>query len=392
MKNLSWNKINLLIAGDFYPGIVRPRKLFKSEGIAKLFKNGDFSIVNLEGPLTNSETPINKKGPNLKIDPNWAKTLREMGFGAVSLANNHIMDMGKDGLEDTLRHCSEEALLFFGAGSNLPEARLPLVFENNGLKIGMFAFAEHEFSIATETSPGAAPIDPIDNYNDITALKNQVDFTIAILHGGNEYYSFPRPGLVKLCHFLVDAGANAIVIHHAHTTCGYEIYKEAPIFYSIGNFYFPKKNHENTDWNYGYMVSLKLSKGESVSFELLPYFFDMEGVHLLEGKPKDDFLDDITKKSLAISDPVLLNKNWNLFCEEKQNSYIYTLFSYTRYDRLLFRLKFLRPEFFKTKLLTFINFIQCESHNEALLNSLKLFLTEPENSNRKSSLKDLKVK
>jgi poly-gamma-glutamate synthesis protein (capsule biosynthesis protein) len=363
--------MKLLIAGDFAP--VKQFDCQFNEKLLEKFmvaKKNDFAIVNLEGPLTNSNTPIFKKGPVLRIDPEWVKGIKQAGFNVVSLANNHIMDMGEKGLFDTFENCSKTGLMTVGAGKNLDEARKPLILEKEGVKIGILNFAEHEFYIADEIKPGANPVDPIDNFKDIQDLNTKVDKVIVIFHGGNEYYPYPRPGLVKLCRWYVDAGADAVVCHHSHTTSGYEIYQEAPIFYGIGNFFFPKKTNEISDWNYGFIVSLEISDITSLSFNLIPYYFDQNQIHILEESTKEKFLNEIQLKSEILKDNHKLHQQWQKFCESKHDQYIYNLLSYSRYDHLLFRLKIFKPEFFKKKIITLINYIFCESHQESISNLL----------------------
>lgn len=362
--------LKILIAGDFYPG---PGRSVGPQWIHRLpvIREHDLNILNLEGPLTERESPIFKTGPALRIDPQWAGVIKESGFQVVSLANNHILDMGEPGLIDTLEECEQANLNYVGAGENLENARKALIFKANGIAVGLLAFAENEFSIATEVSAGAAPVDPIDNFADIQALGGRVDKRIVLLHGGNEHYPYPRPGLAKLCRFYVDAGADAVICHHSHTAGGYEIYKGAPIFYGTGNFYFPKGQKEGTDWNYGYLVSLEIKNDRSLSFATIPYGFDQDGVHLLENEAKEQFNKELQKKSEIIGDPLSLKKYWDSFCREKESQYIPTLFAYTRYDRILFRLKIFRPEFFRRKALVFLNFIRCESHRETILTQLQ---------------------
>jgi poly-gamma-glutamate synthesis protein (capsule biosynthesis protein) len=367
--------MKLLIAGDFSPTIQHCSKintnLFKNFEIAKTH---DFAILNLEGPLTNINQPIKKMGPNLSINPRWASVIREGGFNIVSLANNHILDMGEAGLLETLDNCQKEGLQCLGAGRNLQEAAKTLIIEKDGVKVGILAFAEKEFSIASENAAGAAPIDSVDNYYAIKALKQKVDHIVLILHAGNENFPYSRPGLVKLCRYYIDLGASAIICHHTHVPTGYEVYKDAPIFYGIGNFYFPKETDEITDWNYGYSVVLNFNADQLLTFDILPHYFDKNGVYPLTGEQKDIFLNEIQRKSNIIQDQILLKQEWGKFVREKQNLYTYNVLSYNRYDRLLFRLKILQPRCFIKKLLLILNYMRCDSHKELLEHALSQIL------------------
>jgi poly-gamma-glutamate synthesis protein (capsule biosynthesis protein) len=293
------------------------------------------------------------------------------------------MDMGEKGLIDTFENCSKTGLITVGAGKNLEEARKPLILEKNKIKVGILAFAEHEFSIAGETKSGANPLEPIDNFKDIQVLSTQVDKVIVIFHGGNEYYPYPRPGMVKLCRFYVDAGADAVICHHSHTTNGYEIYKDSPIFYGIGNFFFPKKTSEITDWNYGFMVSLEISVKKPLTFNLIPFYFDQNQIYILEDNSKDNFINEVQLKSEILMDHDKLQQQWRKFCESKHKQYLYNLLSYNRYDRILYRLKIIKPGYFKNKILTLYNYILCESHRELISNLLGDYINRNESSNGK---------
>jgi poly-gamma-glutamate synthesis protein (capsule biosynthesis protein) len=365
MNNL---EVSLLIAGDFCPNnLTIQSEWFNNLGLLNQY---DFSILNLEGPLTCSNTPIQKSGPALRINPEWTEKIKLAGFNVVSLANNHIMDMGEKGLFDTYENCRRAELMTVGAGKNLEYARKSLILEKKGIKIGILSFAEHEFSIANDTKPGANPLDPINNFKDIQNLSSQVDKVFVIFHGGNEYFPYPRPGLVKLCRFYVDAGADAVICHHSHTTSGFEMFKNSPIFYGIGNFFFPKKTDEITDWNFGFMVSFEISEQDSLTFNLVPFYFDQKKIFILDKYSKDKFIKEIKLKSDILKDNEKLIQQWQNFCDSKHDQYIYNLLSYTRYDRLLFRLKIIKPKNFKNKILALNNYFLCESHQETISNLL----------------------
>lgn len=363
--------MKLLVAGDFAP-VRQFNSSFNEElfDTFSLIKEHDFAILNLEAPLTNSNLPIKKTGPNLSMDPKWARVIAEAGFNAVSLANNHILDMGTEGLQETINHCTTAGLIYFGAGQNICEAIKPLIIQNNGVKIGLLALSEHEFTIATETSAGAAPIDPITNYYAIQELQREVDKIILILHAGNEFFPYPRPGLVKLCHYYVDLGVSGIVCHHAHVPLGYEVYNGSPIFYGTGNFYFPHEVIQNKDWNRGYMVSLDLSN-LSKPFNIIPYHFDDNNVSVLENFDRKNFIGLLEQRSKVIENKNLLANKWKEFCQGRSKSYLMSLISNNKIERFFFKHNLITTEMFDRKLLLTLNFLRCDSHREAVVTILK---------------------
>src|SRR5699024_9955924 len=106
-----------------------------------------------------SNNPIEKIGPILRGDEeNTSKVLKTLNIDITTLANNHILDYGEKGLEDTL-HCLKKNLIqTVGAGMNLKEASKTLYINSEEGKIAFVCFAENEWANATTTSPGANPM------------------------------------------------------------------------------------------------------------------------------------------------------------------------------------------------------------------------------------------
>ena len=103
------------------------------------------------------------------------------------------------------------------------------------IKIGFIGLSEHEFSLATEESWGANPLDLIDYIRNIKANSSEYDYLVVLLHGGSEHYPFPSPRLMETCRFLVEEGANAVVCQHSHCAGCYEEYLGRHIVYGQGN-------------------------------------------------------------------------------------------------------------------------------------------------------------
>jgi len=136
---------------------------------------------------------------------------------------------------------------------------MPLILEHCGKKIGVINACEHEFSIADNEHGGSNALDLINMQEDITEVRKEADFVVLILHGGIEQYHYPTPRMKRWYRHFVDLGADAVVNHHQHCINGYEVYKGKPIFYGLGNFYFPWGSQSRPDsWKYGYAVRLNL--------------------------------------------------------------------------------------------------------------------------------------
>lgn len=194
----------IIIFGDICPDN-NYRKIFDkgscalSENILAEIKKAEYVVANLECPATNETNPIVKCGPNLRAKPGDLQVLSKAGINVLSLANNHILDYGVDAVSDTLKACHDNGFFVFGAGKNQSEAEKPLIIEISGKKVGFISFAEEEFNIAGQTTPGSALFDPYYSFDKITALKKDVDIVVVLYHGGIEHYVYPTPLLQKKC-------------------------------------------------------------------------------------------------------------------------------------------------------------------------------------------------
>jgi poly-gamma-glutamate synthesis protein (capsule biosynthesis protein) len=336
--------------------------------VMPLLKGVDLAIANLECPLTKHSTPITKLGPHLCADPACAVGIRQVGFDVVSLANNHILDMGVQGVQDTLTACEQAGLQTVGAGSDLAEAAQPLFINAQDVRVAVLAMTEHEFSIATKTSAGASPLDLPQNHRQIQAARHHADFVLVLLHGGNEYYSLPSPPLAKTCRYLVDVGASAVICSHTHAPSGMEIYHDAPVIYGTGNLLFDPVGHIVDSWSRGYLVQLTVQRGLPTLATLIPYQQcpTVPSIHLMSGQDRQRFMLEIEHLSQIIADDSRLLDHWFQFCAGKRVDTLSTLLCLTRPERQLLRRgiwPFWRAR--KTHLLALLNTLTCQSHHAA---------------------------
>ena len=365
--------LNFLFCGDFAPCrrfedivVEKKDKIFGDS--LSVIRKADLSFVNLECPLTTYASSICKSGPSLKADPDCVHALKF--FSLIGLANNHIMDFGKDGLQSTLEACESIGVPTTGAGVNIKEAKKHHIITVGNLSVAIIAIAEHEFNQAGDNAGGSAPIDVIDNYHQIMLAKKQADIVIVTLHGGNEYFPYPRPGLRKLCQHYIDLGVETVICHHPHVPGAYEYYKGKPIFYSLGNLIFDNPK-PTKDWDLGYMVKLEINKEKKIisNAEIIPYeqSVDIGGIKLLVGEEKDRLINRIESGRMTLENDETYIKEWQRFVEMKSSSYLLT-----QYSPILFRgIGFLSRKTPFEKLfinsknkLRKLNLIRCESHHE----------------------------
>lgn len=215
--------MNILIGADCVP--TKSNKEFFESGDAKtllgeelnsILQNADYRIFNLEIPLTDREYPIPKCGPNLIAPTKCVAGYKAMNVDLMTLANNHILDQDQKGLESTCKTLDAVGIAYTGVEQTPEEATEPYIFECDGKRIGVYACAEHEFSIVTEYSAGANPVDLQETPDHIVALKAECDYVIVLYHGGKEQYRYPSPNLQKVCRKLVEKGADLVVCQHSH--------------------------------------------------------------------------------------------------------------------------------------------------------------------------------
>lgn len=375
-------KISVLFAGDFapcrgYENLVLQIKNKIFGDALQLIKDADISFVNLECPLTTSFNPIFKSGPTLKAHPETIQAIKD--FSVIGLANNHIYDYGKEGLQDTLDVCHRNNLKTVGAGLTLQEAQRVHVIENKGVKIAILAVAEHEFNQSESGGAGSAPLDIIDIYHQITNIKQVADIVILTLHGGNEYFPFPRPSLRKQCKYFIDLGVDAVICHHPHLPGAYEEHNGKPIYFSIGNLVFDTPSPRQ-GWNEGFFVKLlfDVKSRQLKSHSIIPYTQSVEnqGVKLMQGSNKNNFISNIENYKNNLENTEKYLEIWANFVRQNHSNYILKFFSPLHFRGIGFLVKkfpFLLDLLFgKRKMdLHRLNIIRCQSHLELLSEVLK---------------------
>ena len=375
--------MKIIVAGDFCPRY-RVADLFERENykivlgeVKDIISEADYSIVNFECAVTKGgEKPIEKCGPNLQCSEKGVEAVKWAGYDCVTLANNHFLDYGKKGVEQTLETCDKYGVDVVGGGNNLQEASRILYKEISGKILAVINCCEHEFSIASEASAGSNPLNPIQQYYAIKEARTKADFVILIVHGGHEHYQLPSPRMQETYRFFVDAGADVVINHHQHCYSGYEQYKGKPILYGLGNFIFDDPNKRNDIWNDGVMLELFLEKERDIEFRLHPYSQCNEnvGIHWLDSIEKDKFNKRINELNRIISNPSELKRQHRQMMDKtyKEFELIFQPI-HNRITDALFRRGIWPSILYKSHKILLYNFIACESHVERLLNALSKY-------------------
>ncbi|GBU05934.1 poly-gamma-glutamate synthesis protein (capsule biosynthesis protein) [Faecalimonas umbilicata] len=365
----------IIIFGDICPDN-NYRKIFDkgscalSENILAEIKKAEYVVANLECPATNETNPIVKCGPNLRAKPGDLQVLSKAGINVLSLANNHILDYGVDAVSDTLKACHDNGFFVFGAGKNQSEAEKPLIIEISGKKVGFISFAEEEFNIAGQTTPGSALFDPYYSFDKITALKKDVDIVVVLYHGGIEHYVYPTPLLQKKCRKMVEVGADLVLCQHSHCIGTIETYHEKTILYGQGNSVFGYREG-NEKWNEGLLVELD-AFSSNTTFKLMKA--TPEGIVFADTKDEDARIDLMRKQSEILDDVTAIKDSWTTFVEENKALYYSMLLGKNRVFNKMNRIlknKLIDIIYRKMKQMITMNILRCDAHREVLITMLE---------------------
>lgn len=277
----------------------------RQNGLASLLKNineevkpfvqgTDLVSANLEGATTDGGAHY---APVLSNDfafsPKTVGELKNYSFNFFNIANNHLTDQGQKGVAETSKNLAALGFGFSGCGDRQVGDCSGAVREFNGTKVALLGFSmvygDFDLKAAKEK---------------VAEAKKRDDFVVVNVHWGSEYTHQFSKKQQAVGHVLIDAGADAIIGHHPHVVQGIEVYKEKPIFYSLGNFIFDQ--YFSKDTQEGLAVKVNLEK-DSIVVNLHPLKQKRSAPELMKGKEKDDFLtklngwsfgDELVKKQI----------------------------------------------------------------------------------------------
>lgn len=240
----------ILFCGDVMPGGVLPyQKEYISKDVLEYMKSFDLRIGTLEAAIgTDLEyDQVKMKGRQNIVYARNEDFFRvvEMGFDVVSLANNHVFDLGVEGLRNTIKILDDNGIKHCGAGENIEDASKPAIIEYKGKTIAILAYCMYGnaylgyVELADNNKPGINPLDIDKVVLDIQKYKKQYDYVIVMPHWGREYQYFPLVECKELSYKMIDAGADAIMGSHAHNIQPMIKYKNKWIYFCMGNFLFP---------------------------------------------------------------------------------------------------------------------------------------------------------
>ncbi len=243
----------------------------ESGAVREYLNSADLTLANLENPVV-GDAVWHPDAATFTGDPRLLPILDQASIDGVTLANNHILDAGVSGIQETKQYLDDAGISYAGAGMDLAAAREPMIFDLGGVKLGVLSYLDvpsYEWAWATETAAGTAPLLKEVMREDIERLRSEVDLVLVMPHWGQEYIAEPEPYQVEMAHAAVDAGADLFVGGHAHWPKGVEVYEKKPIFYGVGNFLLDQSWSEETST--GIFAEITLYGDRPIQAEPVPF-------------------------------------------------------------------------------------------------------------------------
>ena len=225
---------------------------FPFRNVRDILLADDLTMINFEGTLTTAGRNPDKRSNDFlfRAAPEFVNMLPEGGVDTVSLENNHVLDMGEEGLQETKQTLLSAGIPYASEGD-------PAVFFVKGVKVG---------SLAYQTFGGRHDEIIQKLPDDIAALRNEgCEVVIVSYHWGAELDYYPNDNQVRLGRATVDAGADLVIGHHSHRINPIEYYNGKYICYSLGNFSFAGNNKPSDMASYIFQIRMRIKDGEARS-------------------------------------------------------------------------------------------------------------------------------
>ena len=255
-------------------------------------KSADIMMLNNEFPYSDRGTPLEDKKFTFRAKPTSVSFLNDMGVDIVSLANNHAYDYGETAFLDTMETLENAGITYVGAGRNLQEARRPVYYIINNMKIAIVAATQIEkldhpdTKGATDSSAGVFRCWNGDNLLEtVKEAKANSDFVIVYLHWGNENETPIDWAQEKQAPEVVEAGADLVIGAHPHCLQKIGVIQGVPVMYSLGNFWFNSKTIDTG------MIKITLDESGLQSYQFIPCIQTGSQTMLLQGEEKKRVID-----------------------------------------------------------------------------------------------------
>lgn len=249
--------------------------------VDELLGDADVTVVNLETAITGRGRPEPKKY-HFRTSPKALDALDAAGVDVVSMANNHAVDYGADGLADTLAAQEKSPVPVIGIGRDAKQAFAPARLDVRGTKVAVLAATQvpdHTVAAwpAGRTSPGVASArDPDRLVRAVRRAAKVDDVVVVYLHYGTERVACPTGEQREIAAELTEAGADVVVGAHAHVLLGAGWRGSSYVSYGLGNFvwYSPNSHAEASSG----VLRVTVAAGKPIKADLAPTLTGRDGL------------------------------------------------------------------------------------------------------------------
>lgn len=278
--------LTLNFVGDLCLQGVDPRAVTISPQVQHILQASDLNVANLESPLTSSSWKRPGQPCHLRglAEPNQFLDL----FDLYSLANNHILDSGPEGLAETRSFLTAQGKKFFGAGMTRAQAQEPLCLEVKGIPLAFIGCTR--WDPVARNKPGTAGLNRRSLFCTLSRLKAEGYFPVVMPHWNYEYVSYPSPADRRLGQRLIRAGAKLVVGSHPHQIQGFESVQGRYIFHSLGNFFFNLFDLSQPCFGQSFILTVCIQPDHTSWFAVHPVYSTQQGLHTLTGAERIQFM------------------------------------------------------------------------------------------------------
>jgi poly-gamma-glutamate synthesis protein (capsule biosynthesis protein) len=300
--------------------------------VASALDGADTVIGNLECCVAADEVIEETGKPAMIAARSHLAALPGAGVGVVSLANNHAMDAGPEGITEAMGGLAEQGVRCVGAGQDVAAASAIRGIEVGGYRLGLVAACDQSAHWAGRARPGVAPLSWGRLAARVREARRRFDVVIVLLHADYEFMSTPSPGRIRGARRLAAAGADLVIQHHPHVLQGIETHRGGLIAYSLGNFLFQVAGNSYQERRPGtrdsvvLRVQIRPGAGEPPRWQAIPVTLTDTGHPALpEGEAVARIRRELATRSALLGDPTAIRRNWRQACRWENGQLYYSL-------------------------------------------------------------------
>ena len=269
----------------YIPNLATHGFAYAFAGLGRLFLEDDLTIVNLECTPSLLGDPLDKAF-TFRCDPRALPVARQFGVDVANLANNHTQDFGMEAMLDGRANVNRAGIRTVGVGNDVASAAAPTVVTVGEWEIavlGMGGVVPSAGWLATEDRPGMASGDDIDQMTEaVRAASEMADFVAVSIHWGWELETEPRADDRARAEAMISAGADMVFGHHPHRLGSLEFIEDVPVFWTLGNFIWPRLSDAGATTGIARVV---IRPDGTLDACLVPAFIETSGQPVVTGPP-----------------------------------------------------------------------------------------------------------